>query len=652
AHGAKRVLIARTSCSKVFWVLLMLALYVMVVLVVVKLTDKYWRHDRITSIAIKFDEVEFPAITFCNLNPYKRSLVRLIPSVRDTMDVYDNAKSTSKVKSEKKQTKFKRKDHIEKSMNLVKELFREELGEEEERLHNLTSSDSSAVSRVKRESTTSNAPQQIYEAIEAHCRCLGKPDMECIRFTTPPKNDKSKCICTLNMEMDKAWPCFNATIWHDHICPVCSVLGTCEAELDEDTFDSKKMIFPEPDAYGDPVAGFPCTCRNRSHYEGGAGKDRPYCVRKHSPVEIRRLWIGPTLPPPTTTPPPTAASDHVQRPIVTAPETIKAMGFSGMTDGVAMLTKAKENIMFTMAALSLEQRVALSQDKREFIEMCSFNGKECEIEKDFKLHVDPEFGNCYTFNYDPDKNLTSSRAGPMYGIRVLLFVNTSDYMSTSESAGVRLAIHPATQYPFPDTFGYSAPVGFASSFGIKKQKVVRLAGYGDCTEDTHLDPESNVYDGYEYNPEGCHRSCFQNRMIDDCDCGDPRFPVPTNKRHCSAFNATARKCLESKIGSSGDFHHMTPGDDDCVCKHACSEVMYSMSFSTSKWPSGASDLGDCEDMTESECLNYYRLNAAMVEVYYEQLNYQLLQESEAYGIVNLIADFGGHLGLWMGFSVI
>ncbi|KHJ85064.1 hypothetical protein OESDEN_15215 [Oesophagostomum dentatum] len=57
-------------------------------------------------------------------------------------------------------------------------------------------------------------------------------------------------------------------------------------------------------------------------------------------------------------------------------------------------------------------------------------------------------------------------------------------------------------------------------------------------------------------------------------------------------------------------------------------------------------------MTETECENYYRLNAAMVEVFYEQLNYELLQESEAYGLVNLIADFGGHLGLWLGFSVI
>ena len=52
-----------------------------------------------------------------------------------------------------------------------------------------------------------------------------------------------------------------------------------------------------------------------------------------------------------------------------------------MTDSVAMLTKAKENLMFTMAALSEEQRVALSQQKHEFIEMCSFNGKECNIEE-------------------------------------------------------------------------------------------------------------------------------------------------------------------------------------------------------------------------------------------------------------------------------
>lgn len=63
--------------------------------------------------------------------------------------------------------------------------------------------------------------------------------------------------------------------------------------------------------------------------------------------------------------------------------------------------------------------------------------------------------------------MKNSRAGPMYGLRLLLNVNQTDYMPTTEAAGVRLVVHEQDQEPFPDTFGYSAPTGFVSSFGLK-----------------------------------------------------------------------------------------------------------------------------------------------------------------------------------------
>uniref|UniRef100_F1KZA3 Degenerin deg-1 n=1 Tax=Ascaris suum TaxID=6253 RepID=F1KZA3_ASCSU len=476
-------------------------------------------------------------------------------------------------------------------------------------------------------------------------------DMECIRFESPPTSDSAKCICTYDREMNVAWPCFNISIWSNEECPSCFEDGHCEPSTD--------------DVVG---AKWPCMCRSRR------SDLKPYCIG--APMEIRKLWTGvpdedlqqitwpstitsnmPTTTLVTTTPSTTTTTSRApsrknQSARVTAPETVKAMGFTGMTDGVAMLTRAKENLIFTMSALSEMQRIALSHSKREFIEMCSFNGRQCDIDVDFKLHVDPEFGNCFTFNWDKDNNRTSSKAGPMYGIRVMLFVNTSDYMVTSESSGVRIAVHSPTDFPFPDTFGYSAPVGFASSFGLKKQVVERLAApYGDCETRKKMNSSWYIYGDYDYNAEGCHRSCFQNALLAKCACGDPRFPVPRGRKHCAAFNATARACLERAILEIGDFHHITDLED-CVCKQPCEHETFSVTFSASKWPSGATDLGDCEGMTERECETYYSKNAAMVEVYYEQLNYELLKESEAYGLVNLLADVGGHLGLWMGFSVI
>lgn len=52
-----------------------------------------------------------------------------------------------------------------------------------------------------------------------------------------------------------------------------------------------------------------------------------------------------------------------------------------MSDEVAIVTKARENIIFAMAELSERQREALSIQKHQLIHKCSFNGQACDIEK-------------------------------------------------------------------------------------------------------------------------------------------------------------------------------------------------------------------------------------------------------------------------------
>ncbi|VDM25100.1 unnamed protein product [Toxocara canis] len=86
---------------------------------------------------------------------------------------------------------------------------------------------------------------------------------------------------------------------------------------------------------------------------------------------------------------------------------------------------------------------------------------------------------------------------------------------------------------------------------------------------------------------------------------------------------------------------------------AVRQFVYSVSYSASRWPASTASLTDCiPGLSPMQCLNFYREQGALIEVFFEQLNYESLLEGEAYGLPNLLSDFGGQLGLWMGVSVI
>ena len=95
-------------------------------------------------------------------------------------------------------------------------------------------------------------------------------------------------------------------------------------------------------------------------------------------------------------------------------------------------------------------------------------------------YLDPTYGACFTYGQELG-NITNERSGPAYGLfskrstlslqisglRLEVFVNVTEYLPTTEAAGVRLTVHATDEQPFPDTLGFSAPTGFVSSFGIK-----------------------------------------------------------------------------------------------------------------------------------------------------------------------------------------
>lgn len=99
---------------------------------------------------------------------------------------------------------------------------------------------------------------------------------------------------------------------------------------------------------------------------------------------------------------------------------------------------------------------------------------------------------------------------------------------------------------------------------------------------------------------------------------------------------------------------------DCDCPQPCEVDSYSVTASTAKWPSNAYKPPECNANPPGNpwtaalmsCLEWYQKNTLLVEIYYERMNYQVLTESPAYSLVNLVSDVGGQVGLFLGMSII
>ncbi|GMT33916.1 hypothetical protein PFISCL1PPCAC_25213, partial [Pristionchus fissidentatus] len=447
-----------------------------------------------------------------------------------------------------------------------------------------------------------------YEPVLSNCECNKGEKQECRQKDSVPESLNKSCICNFDREDSSTWPCYDYSTWREDLCPDCNDGGYCNLPS---TAEGNETLRP-------------CLCN----------LNNDYCLLK-SVQRLRRIWEfrGKALPKKGSP----FRQDFLKQ--------LKELGYENMTDQVAITTQTKEKLILKMAALPVQRRIALSYGKSEFIKMCSFNGNQCDIEKDFKLYIDHTFGNCYTFNANPARLFTSSRAGPSYGLRLMVFVNASDYLPTTDAVGVRIAIHGQKENPFPDTFGYSAPTGIVSSFGLSLRKVNRLNNTdgGRCVPNEWPLDSKYIYKKYEYEPEGCYKSCYQDEITSNCKCYDPRLPT-INDKLPACLNATQTTCLLDLA-----VKYNNKKNKRCHCLQPCQQDVYSTTYSAAKWPSGSVNMA-CDQ--EKDCHKYYREHAAMLEIYYEQMSYEIIRESQSYQMVNVLSDIGGQAGLWLGASVL
>ncbi|XP_052775053.1 amiloride-sensitive sodium channel subunit beta-2-like [Mya arenaria] len=299
-------------------------------------------------------------------------------------------------------------------------------------------------------------------------------------------------------------------------------------------------------------------------------------------------------------------------------------------------------------------RSQLGHDIKDMLLSCSFNGRVCSSEL-FRLHQTTEYGNCWSLDNDKFKAMSP---GPDGGLSLLWYLESSEYLSgVTTGYGARLLLHEPDSYPYPAQEGIFIPASMETSIGLKMTFIARANGsYGSCEWGDDFRSRYDVM----YTRRSCQSFCVLEDVVNTCGCFDKEMEEFARK-----LNDTLRPCRQNEelrcmVDLENRYARM---ELSCDCGEPCRETKYGKTISQRQWPTDDYAnillLGVCEknlekcknlkDMGNSRDLNY---NFLRLNIYYEDLNYETIEEFPEIEVQQFLSDVGGAIGLWIGLSIL
>ncbi|KAM4675997.1 epithelial sodium channel subunit beta-like [Discoglossus pictus] len=315
-----------------------------------------------------------------------------------------------------------------------------------------------------------------------------------------------------------------------------------------------------------------------------------------------------------------------------------------------------------LSHLTTEEQMELGHQLQDMLISCVFHDEACN-ESFFTPSLNPKLGNCYTFNGPSQSGLqhwphisqaevlNATKAGFSYGLTLELFIEQEEYIkSLSTAAGLRVVLHGQGKMPFPEDEGVNIPPGQESDIGVVKVHVKRLEEpySSSCSNGENI---RNFYtEGTDYSREACKKSCAQAKMVKNCGCRMWEFPSPpgSDVPLCNISDPSINHCVQM-------YEYKLSHDQlKCHCPLQCEEEIFELTLSSSQWPSNmyldsfSKRLSSRRGYQDAQSI---RDNVVKVVVYYQQLNYELIEEVPSMQLVDLFSSIGGLVGLWIGVSV-
>ncbi|XP_010338784.1 acid-sensing ion channel 3 isoform X3 [Saimiri boliviensis] len=286
---------------------------------------------------------------------------------------------------------------------------------------------------------------------------------------------------------------------------------------------------------------------------------------------------------------------------------------------------------------------------------CRFRGEPCGPEN-FTM-VFTRMGKCYTFNSGTDgaELLTTIRGGIGNGLDLMLDVQQDEYLpvwkdddETPFEVGIKVQIHSQEEPPIIDQLGLGVSPGFQTFISCQQQQLSFLPPpWGDCSsvslnpnyEPEPSDPLGSPSSSPPYSLMGCRLVCETRYVARKCGCRMMYMPGGAPVCSPQQYKDCAHPAIDAMLRK-----------DACTCPNPCASTRYAKELSMVRMPSRSAARFLSRKLNRSEA--YIAENVLALEVFFEALNYETVEQKKAYEMSELLGDIGGQMGLFIGASLL
>ncbi|GIX71882.1 degenerin deg-1 [Caerostris extrusa] len=245
-----------------------------------------------------------------------------------------------------------------------------------------------------------------------------------------------------------------------------------------------------------------------------------------------------------------------------------------------------------------------------------------------------------------DENILQvHKTGPNTGLEMDLDTLIYSYLDITSSAGIRVVVHSPYEDPNPSENGFNISPGFETQVSLTKTSVQRLpAPYRDrCVEYK----ASNASDLASASHFSCIRECIQQTSQEICGCVDPFIPVGFQATSCNLKNNTQMSCLDDVL------ENMDENGLPCECSSSLGWTEDPRCDLYRDLNLGSVNLSESYPIRKNRWYESFETDPrAKLKVFYGSLDHTIYSQRAMFSDSELYGQLGGHLGLWLGVSLI